>query len=81
MGSGGHGISEDLRDSARRHNSKILQWHVNKLRGRSPSGLVPVKDRNGATISGKERVEERWAEHFENVLDRDRDSEERYRGK
>ena len=30
-----------------------------------------MKDRNGATISYKERVKERWAEHFENVLNRD----------
>ena len=54
-------IAEDLKDEARRHNSKILYWHVNKLTGRSQSGLVPVKDRNGATISGKERVKEKWA--------------------
>ena len=46
-------IAEDLEDAARRHNSKILFWHVNKLRGSSQSGLVPVKDRNGATISDK----------------------------
>ena len=25
-------IAEDLEDSARRHNSKILYWHVNKLK-------------------------------------------------
>ena len=65
-------IAEDLEDAARRHNSKILYLHVNKLRGSSQSGLAPVKDRNGATISDKERVKERWAEHFENVLNRDR---------
>ena len=64
-------ITEDLEDVARRHNSKILYWQVNKLRGSSQSGLVPVKDRNGATISDKERVKERWVEHFENVLNRD----------
>ena len=49
-------IAEDLEDAARRHNSKILYWHVNKLKGSSQSGLVPVKDRNGATISDKEKV-------------------------
>ena len=64
-------IAEDLEDAARRHNSKILYWHVNKLKGSSQSGLVPVKDRNGATISNKEKVKERWVEHFENVLNRD----------
>ena len=64
-------IAEDLEDAARRHNSKILYWHVNKLKGSSRSGLVPVKDRNGVTISDKEKVKERWVEHFENVLNRD----------
>ena len=64
-------IAEDLEDAARRHNSKIIYWYVNKLRGSSQSRLVPVKDRNGATISDKERVKERWVEHFENVLNRD----------
>ena len=52
-------------------NRKILYWHVNKLKGSSQSELVPVEDRNGATISDKEKVKERWVENFENVLDRD----------
>ena len=64
-------IAEDLKDAARRHNSKILCWHVNKLRGNSHSGLVPVKDRNGVTISDKERFKEKWMKNFENVLNRD----------
>ena len=42
------------------------------MRGSSQSRLVPVKDRIRATISDKERVKEIWAEHFENVLNRDR---------
>ena len=57
-------IAEDLEGAARRHNSNILYGYVNKLRGSSQSRLVPVKDRNGAIISDKERVKERWAEHF-----------------
>ena len=64
-------ITEDLEDATRRHNSKIFYWHVNKLRGSSQSGLIPVEDRNGATISDKERVKETWVEHSENVLNRD----------
>ena len=38
-------IAEDLEDTARRHIIKILYSHVNKLRGSSQSGLVPVKDK------------------------------------
>ena len=43
------------------------------MRGSSQSGLVPVKDRNGTTIRDKERVKERWKEHFEILLNRDTD--------
>ena len=64
-------IAEDLEDAARRHNSKILYWHVNKLKDSIQSILVPVKDRNGTTISDKKKVKERWVEHFENALNRD----------
>ena len=64
-------IVEDLEDAARRYNSKILYWYVNKLRGTSQSSLVPVKDRNGATIIDKEGIKERWVDHFEKVLNRD----------
>ena len=39
--------AKDLEDTARQHDSKILYWHGNKLRGSSQSGLVPVKDKNG----------------------------------
>jgi len=48
-------IAVDLEDAARRLKSKILYRDVNKLRGSSESGLVPAKDRKGATISDKER--------------------------
>ena len=64
-------IAEDMEDAARRHNSKILYWHVTKLRGSSDYGLVTVKDGNRATISDKERVKKRWTEHFESGLNRD----------
>ena len=29
---------------------------------------MPVKDKNGARISDKERAEERWLRNFDNVL-------------
>ena len=64
-------IAEDLEDAARQYNSKILYWHVNKLRGSSQSGLVQVTDRHGVAISDTGTVKERWAEHFENVLNQD----------
>ena len=42
------------------------------MRGSTQSELVPARDMNGATISDKERVKERRAEHFETVLNRER---------
>ena len=63
--------AKDRENIAKRHNSKILYWYVNKLKGSSQSRLVPVKDRNGAKISDKERFKERQAEHFDNMLIRD----------
>ena len=52
-------IAKDLENAVRWHNSKIFYWHVDKLWGNSQSGFIPVKDRNGATISDKERFRER----------------------
>jgi hypothetical protein len=49
-----------------------LHWYVKKLRGSSQSGLFPVRDRNRTAISDTERPKERWADHFENVLNQDR---------
>ena len=39
------------------------------MRGISQSGLVPVKDRNGVTISGKKRVKGKDIEDNEKVCD------------
>ena len=63
-----------MEDAARWHDSKILYWHVNKLRGNSCSGLVLVEDRYSATISNKGNVEGRWAVHFVNMLNQNRDT-------
>ena len=65
-------IAKDHENPARLHSSRILYWRVNKLIKDRQSGHVPVKDRNGATISDKERINEKWEEHFENELSRDR---------
>ena len=42
------------------------------MRRGSQAGLVTDEDRNGTKINAYERVKERWVEHFENVLSRDR---------
>ena len=52
-------IAKNLEEAASWHNTKILYWRINNLRGSSQSGPVPVKDRKGGTISDKKRVKER----------------------
>ena len=43
-------IAGDMEDEARRHNSKILYWHFNKLRGSSQSGLAQLKMGMGSQL-------------------------------
>jgi len=50
---------------------KVLCWEVNKLRGSSQYGLVPVEDRSVVIITHKEKVKERWAEHLKNAINLD----------
>ena len=54
-------IAEHLEDTAGRHNSKILYWHVNKLRGSGQSRLVLVKDRNSTRVSDKKELKRNGA--------------------
>jgi hypothetical protein len=72
-------IAKDQGNAASQHNSKALFGNVNKFKGSSQSGSVPFYDRNRIRISDKERVKERWAEYFENVLNQDRVIEKIYR--
>ena len=55
-----------------RYNNQILYLRVKKLRMSSHSKLVLIKNRNGASISDKERVKERWTENLWNVINRDK---------
>ena len=43
-------IVEDLDDAARQYNSKVLYYHVKKLRENNQSGFVLVKDMDRATL-------------------------------
>ena len=52
-------VVEGLEDIAIRHNSKIMYWHVKKLRGNGQFGIVTVKDRNAASISDGGSAKER----------------------
>jgi hypothetical protein len=42
--------AEDLEGVAKRHNSKILYWHVSRLKGSGESRLVPVKIGTGSHL-------------------------------
>ena len=49
-------IVEDLGDAARRHNSKILYWYVNKLRCSTQSGVLLAFVLNFSTQSFSTQV-------------------------
>ena len=68
-------IAWDMEDAAKWHNSKIFYLYANKLKESSQWGLVPANNRNGTTINDKERIKERWAVNFENLLNRNRVTE------
>ena len=64
-------IAEFLEDVTRLHTSKILYCNIKKLGRNRQSGLVTVKDRNGATTNDKKSTKEGFSEHSDNVLNRD----------
>ena len=62
-------IAEDIEDAARWHNSEILFPAYMLI---NQEGIVNLKISQLKTgiINDKERVKERWEEHFPNVLNR-----------
>ena len=62
-------IAEDLEDAARRHNNKILYWHVNKLSRVVNPDFSQLKIGTGLQLEIR-KVKERWVELFENLLNR-----------
>ena len=64
------GLAEEAEQAAGSGNLKQLYDTTRKLAGKYGRPERPVKDRQGKTIMGKEDQLNRWAEHFEELLNR-----------
>ena len=63
-------LAEETEEAAYSGNMKQLYDTSNKLSGKYGRPERPVKDKDGKTIIGKEGQLNRWAEHFEELLNR-----------
>ncbi len=63
-------MSHEAENAAKTGNMKQLHYTTSRLAGKYSKHEQPVKDKAGATILGKEEQLGRWAEHFEELLNR-----------
>ena len=63
-------LAEEAEEAAASNNMKQLYETTRKLSGKYSRPERPVKDKAGNTIQGTERQLQRWAEHFEELLNR-----------
>jgi len=63
-------MAEEAESAANSGNMKQLYDTTRKLAGKYGKPERPVKDKTGATILDKEQQLNRWAEHFEELLNR-----------
>ncbi|XP_065584387.1 uncharacterized protein LOC136043406 [Artemia franciscana] len=59
-------------EADRKGDSKTLYRLTNEMVGKQSSRITLVKDENGSIISDPEKIDERWASHFEKLLNRPR---------
>lgn len=64
------GLAEEAEQAAGSGNLKQLYETTRKLAGKYGRPERPVKDKQGSIIMGKEEQLNRWAEHFEELLNR-----------
>lgn len=63
-------MAEKAERAATVGNMRILYQTTKTLTGKFGKPEVPVKDKEGNTVFGKEAQAKRWKEHFENLLNR-----------
>ena len=68
-------VAEKAEKAATVGNMRILYQTTKTLTGKFGKPEVPVKDKEGNTVFGKEAQAERWKEHFETLLNRPPPSE------
>ena len=63
--------AEEIQDYADKHDSKRFYHALKAVYGPQSSGATPLLSADGATLlTEKSRILERWAEHFQAVLNR-----------
>ena len=63
-------LADEAEEAAYHGNMKDLYMITKKLSGKYSRPERPVKDKQGQTITDSEQQLERWAEHFEELLNR-----------
>ena len=63
-------LAKEAEEAAGSRNMKQLYDITKKLARKQRQAERPVKDRNGKTLVGMEQQLARWAEHFEELLNR-----------
>ena len=63
-------LAEEAENAAASNNLRQLYDITRKLSGKCGRSERPVKDKEGNTVSGTEQQLHRWAEHFEELLNR-----------
>ena len=64
-------IANEAEDAARKQHMKTLYGLTKMLCNERPRHSSAVLDKKGILISGKKEVQERWTEHFKEVLNRE----------
>ena len=65
-----HDLTEEAETAAGRRDMKRLYEITRTLSGKNKAPLRPVKDKNGVTITDEAKERARWAEHFQEILNR-----------
>ena len=68
------GVANEMEEAYKKGDSKKLFANVNKMSGNTNNKLImiePIKEINGEIITERERIMERWKEHFEKLLNRE----------
>ena len=63
-------LTEEAETAADKRDMKRLYEITRVLSGKRNRTNCPVKDKNGDIITGEEKERKRWAEHFEEILNR-----------
>ena len=65
-----HDLTEEAETAAGRRDMKRLYEITRTLSGKDMAPSRPVKDKNGETITDEAKERARWAEHFQEILNR-----------